>query len=266
MSNFRLVSWNVNGIRAAGRKGLIAELQKLSPSIVCLQETKAHPEQVSPELITLDGRYSSEFASAQKRGYSGVATFYPTNTKPKLKTNWGFSLSDEEGRLVQTSFKNLTVINAYFPSGTTGDVRQTEKYKFLDFISETIKSMPKQKRENLLLCGDFNICRLPIDIHHPKEAEKRKLSGFLKEEREWFAKFLEENNLTDTFRFIHPQRKDIYSWWTYRAGAKSKNLGWRIDYILTSKALEQSITDAEIYPEFACSDHCPISVDLDITL
>ncbi len=253
----KLISYNVNGIRAALNKDLISWLKSENPDIFCVQETKAHKEQLDTGVFTELG-YKQFWFSAQKKGYSSVATF----TKQEPKTiHYGIENEkfDNEGRFLRTDFKNFTLINSYFPSGTTGTVRQDYKMEYLDEVYNYIKNLQKEQK-NIIICGDFNICHKAIDINHPER--HKNTSGFLPEEREWMDKFL-NLGFIDTFRMFD-QSPEKYSWWSYRAGARAKNLGWRIDYFMVSDKLKDKITNAEILADIVHSDHCPITLEIDL--
>lgn len=257
----KIISWNVNGIRAAYKKGFANFIKQYQPDILCVQETKAWEEQLTPEELSPHG-YQSVFSNAEKKGYSGVAVFH----KPKLKVKVIASginnpEYDSEGRFLIIQVNGIYLYNIYFPSGTTGDLRQAYKYKFLDAVYGYLNSQSPQKRNKTIICGDFNICHKEIDIHHPKQATKLELSGFLPEERLWMDKF-SNSGFIDSFRHINGNIKDKYSWWSYRAGARQKNLGWRIDYFFTAYKLQDQIKDAGILSDITGSDHAPIFLEL----
>lgn len=256
----KCISWNVNGIRAAYRKGLDSFVSELEPDILCLQETKAQPEQLDETLQSPPG-YLAFYSSAEKKGYSGVVTFVKKPLAPKtVRLTIGVPEFDSEGRFCITDFGSFILYNIYFPSGTTGDIRQNFKYAFLAAVYDHIASLPESDRNRLVVAGDFNICHRPIDIHHPVKAEKLALSGFLPDERRWMDAFV-ELGFVDSFRHIKGDVPDIYSWWTYRAGARPKNLGWRIDYFFVARALEEKITGADILTGVPGSDHAPIVLE-----
>jgi exodeoxyribonuclease-3 len=256
MSSLRIASYNVNGIRAAMKKGLIDWLKTDPADIVCIQETKAHKDNVDHKQFT-DLGYHDYWYSAQKKGYSGVAVF--TKIKPdKVHFGTGHRISDGEGRVLQLDFGDLRLINAYFPSGTTGDIRQTYKYQwlgeFFDYLEDVRKRVPK-----LILCGDYNIAHRDIDIHDPKG--NKNSSGFLAEERAWMDKFIGQGWI-DTFRHLNPD-PHRYTWWSQRfPSVRLQNKGWRIDYINVTSPLQEDLLAAEIYPDIQQSDHCPVYLEI----
>lgn len=253
----KIVSYNVNGIRAAIKKGLIDWLTEYPVDIFCVQETKANQEDVDLSLFTELG-YHVSWYSAQKKGYSGVAIF--SKTKPdKVSFGNGYTLSDFEGRVVRVDMGDLTIVNAYFPSGTSGDERQTYKYQWLDEMHLWLQELRKE-RPNIILAGDYNIAYRDIDIHDPKG--NKKSSGFLPEEKQWMESFLEAG-WVDSFRKINPTTVGAYSWWSQRfPSVRLQNKGWRIDYLCTTDAIADRISDASILPFIKHSDHCPIVLDL----
>jgi len=253
----KIISYNVNGIRAALKKGFADWLLQENPDIICLQEIKANKEQVETNLIS-DLGYHLYWFSAQKKGYSGVAIF--SKQKPdRVIKGIGIEKYDFEGRMIRADFGDFTLINSYFPSGTTGTVRQDFKMEYLADVQKFIDNL-KKERPNIVLCGDYNICHKPIDINKPEN--KKGVSGFLPEEREWVTNFI-ENGFIDSFRMFD-QSAEKYSWWSYRAGARPKNLGWRIDYHMVSETLRSKIIDAKILSDVVHSDHCPILIELDV--
>lgn len=252
----RIISYNVNGIRAAMNKGFVDWLKTDPADIICLQETKAHKDNVNHQLFTELG-YHDYWFSAAKKGYSGVAVL--TKIQPDhVEYGTGHSTSDEEGRVIQLDFGDIRLINAYFPSGTTGDVRQTFKYQWLDELHTYLQEL-QQKHPKLILCGDYNIAHKDIDIHDPKG--NKNSSGFLPEEKAWMDKFL-DSGWIDSFRVFHnePHR---YSWWSQRfPSVRLQNKGWRIDYINVTNPLRAQLKDAEIFPDVKHSDHCPVYLEL----
>lgn len=252
----RIVTYNVNGIRSAMSKGLIDWIRSTSPDVLCLQEIKASPDQVGVFEFEELG-YHHYWYPAQKKGYSGVALF---SRQQPLNVTYGCGIReyDDEGRVIRADFENLSVMSVYHPSGSSGDLRQAFKMKWLDdfyhYIADLKKSIP-----NLILCGDFNICHKAIDIHNPKS--NANTSGFLPEEREWMERFI-NSGFIDTFRHFN-QEPHQYSWWSYRAGARGKNLGWRIDYNLSSDSLKDRLSRSVILSDAVHSDHCPVLLEID---
>jgi exodeoxyribonuclease-3 len=253
----RIISYNVNGIRAAIKKGLIDWLKTDPADIICLQETKATKDDVDVKEINDLGYHDYWFSSSSKKGYSGVAVF--TKIKPdKVVTGNGHAQSDDEGRVIQLHFGKLLLINAYFPSGTSGDERQSFKMEWLNEMLPYLNSI-KKKFEGIILCGDYNIAHNPIDIHDPKG--NKNTTGFLPEERAWMDDFF-ASGWVDSFRKIHPE-PHRYSWWSQRfPSVRLNNKGWRIDYINVTESLAAHIVDAEIFPDVKHSDHCPVYLEL----
>jgi exodeoxyribonuclease-3 len=246
----------VNGIRAALNKDLIGFLKEVNPEIVCFQETKAKPGQMQEADFKDLGYYSFAF-SAEKPGYSGVAIFSKQNPD-RVVYGMNNPKYDIEGRVIRADFGDISVISVYFPSGTTGELRQAYKMDFLvdfyDYLNELRKT-----RSKLIVSGDYNICRLWIDIHNPEKQQNT--SGFLPEEREWFSKFV-ASGFVDSFREVN-DRPHQYTWWSYRAEARKSNKGWRIDYHMVTGEIKHKIMSASILPTAVHSDHCPVLVDLD---
>jgi len=238
------------------KKGFIDWLNTSPADIVCIQEVKAHEADIDLVAIESAG-YRPFFFTAQKKGYSGVgilSKIEPNN----VEYGHGVEQSDFEGRVLRADFGDVTIINAYFPSGTTGEVRQSYKYiwldEFLDYLNEL-----KKTRKKLIVCGDYNIAHKEIDIHNP--VSNKKSSGFLPEERAWFDKFL-SNGFTDSFRFLNKE-PDQYSWWSVmRPSVRLENKGWRIDYISVTNNLAEQIKAVKIFPDVKHSDHCPVFLDL----
>lgn len=252
----KIISYNVNGIRAAFNKGFIEWLTQANPDIICLQETKAMKEQVAIDEIEAAGYPYHYWFSAQKKGYSGVAIF--SKHEPKnVVYGTGIDYMDAEGRNIRLDFEDFSVMSLYLPSGTN-IARLEHKFQYMDdfydYISELKKEIP-----NLIICGDYNICHEAIDIHDP--VRNAKVSGFLPEEREWLGKFI-DNGFIDTFRHFNKEPHN-YSWWSYRANARNNNKGWRIDYAMVSNAMKDRLTRAVILPEAKHSDHCPIVVEFE---
>lgn len=252
----RIITYNVNGIRAAMNKGLVDWIKTASPDVLCLQEIKATPEQVGVFEFEEMG-YHHYWYPAQKKGYSGVAIF--SKTKPDhVSYGCGIKQYDDEGRVLRADFGKLSVMSVYHPSGSSGEERQAFKMKWLDDFSKYISEL-KKTRPQLILSGDYNICHRPIDIHNPKS--NANTSGFLPEEREWMEQFI-NSGFIDTFRHFNSEPHQ-YTWWSYRAGARGKNLGWRIDYNLATANLEKNLKRSVILPEAMHSDHCPVLLEID---
>lgn len=252
----KIISYNINGIRAAIRKGFINWLKKENPDVICLQEIKAFDSQFDTTEFEALG-YHCFWHSAEKKGYSGVAILskkHPNN----IIYGCGKKEIDIEGRILKIEFDNINILSCYFPSGSSGDLRQSFKMQFLDYFLNFAKN--EQQNKNLLISGDFNICHKEIDIHNP--ISNRNTSGFLPEERKWLSDFL-ELGFIDTFRQINT-KPDYYSWWSYRARSRENNKGWRIDYHMLSKELKSSIKQVDILKDVCHSDHCPILVELKI--
>lgn len=252
-----IVSYNVNGIRAALNKGLAEWLHNQQIDILCVQETKALREQVDLDALQTMG-YRSFWHSAEKKGYSGVATF--SRREPdRVVEGCGIEAYDREGRILRTDFGDWTLLNCYFPSGTTGDVRQAVKMEFLDDFFRWAHEL-KKERPKLIVVGDYNIAHAEIDIHDP--VRNKTSSGFLPEEREWMSKWF-ANGFTDAFRFKHPEKIE-YSWWSFRANARANNKGWRIDYQSVTDNIRDRIVDAGQWNEAVHSDHCPVWMKIDL--
>ena len=253
----KIISYNVNGIRAAMTKGLIEWLKAANPDVFCVQETKALEEQVDTVQFEELG-YHHFWHSAEKKGYSGVAIF--SKIKPNhVEIGTGIDYIDREGRVIRLDFDEVSVISLYLPSGTNID-RLDFKMQFCEDFKSYINQL-KVTHPNLVICGDYNICHEAIDIHDP--VRNAKVSGFLPIEREWLSGFMNDCKMIDSFRFF-VKEPHHYSWWTYRANARANNKGWRIDYNMVSETLKDKMTRAAILPEAKHSDHCPILLELDI--
>lgn len=251
----RIYSYNINGIRAAIKNGLIDWLRNESPDLISFQEIKAQIPQIPVELFEELG-YHHYWFPAERKGYSGVALL--SKTKPdQVHEGCGIKDYDAEGRVLRADFGDLSVLSCYFPSGSSGDERQAFKMRFLSDFHDYIKELRKE-RPKLVISGDVNICHQEIDIHNPKGLKNT--SGFLPEEREWVSQFLKDG-FVDSFRALN-SGPDQYSWWSYRARARQKNLGWRIDYNFVSENLKDQIKSSAIHQEAVHSDHCPVSVEL----
>jgi exodeoxyribonuclease-3 len=250
----KVLSYNVNGIRAALKKGFADWLQAADPDVLCIQETKALQEQVDTGVFE-DLGYHHYWFSAQKKGYSGVAIF--TKKEPnKVVYGSGIDHMDFEGRILRVDFDEVSVMSLYLPSGTNVD-RLDYKFKFMDEFQDYIEKL-KKEIPNLVICGDYNICHEAIDIHDP--VRNKTVSGFLPEERSWLDGFM-KSGFIDSFRYLNSEPHQ-YSWWSYRANARNNNKGWRIDYALVSSPLKENISRSFILPEAKHSDHCPVGLEL----
>ncbi len=253
-----IVTYNVNGIRSAINKGFTRWLEYFNPDIVCIQETKAHPEQVDTSIFQYLG-YQHYWHSAEKKGYSGVAVLSKISPQNVFE-GCGIPEYDAEGRVLRVDFGSFMIVNTYFPSGSSGDKRQAFKMQFLhDYL--TLFETWKKTSPNLLICGDFNICHKAIDIHDP--VGNKNSSGFLPEERVWMDSYF-DRGMIDTFRHFNPQPHE-YSWWTFRANARFRNKGWRIDYITASDSMKENLLSSKIHQDVVHSDHCPVSVRISLT-
>ena len=252
----KILSYNVNGIRAALNKGFAEWLSAAGPDVVCLQETKALEDQVHTVLFEQMG-YQHYWHSAQKKGYSGVAILTKTNPL-NVQKGTGIEHMDFEGRVIRADYENVSVISLYLPSGTNLD-RLEHKFKFMDDFQEYIDAL-KKNHPRLVICGDYNICHRAIDIHDP--VRNKNVSGFLPEERQWIDTFM-NNGFVESFRHFNPEPHQ-YSWWSYRANARNNNKGWRIDYNMVSENLKNNIKSAYLLPDAKHSDHCPVGVELEL--
>jgi len=251
----QIISWNVNGIRSAYRKGLLNWMSRQNPDILCVQETKAYMEQLSYDLLHVNGYYSA-FSSAYKMGYSGVALY--SKKKPSyIQTGFGIEKYDREGRIIVAEYDNFVLLNIYFPNGQMNETRLKYKLDFYDAFLDVVDSMNREGK-NIIICGDVNTAHKPIDIARPKENQT--ISGFLPVEREWIDKFISHGYI-DTFRKFHPE-PDRYTWWSMRARAREKNIGWRIDYFFVNERFEKNVKDAFILPDVSGSDHCPVGIEI----
>lgn len=292
----KLLSWNINGIRAAERKGFFDWLQTKPADVICVQETKAHPDQLTEKFLNPPG-YHAYWNSAEKKGYSGVAVFilqpeghgfqtvdeWPsgrippngqknfgatsfsplgsTTTQP-LNVRMGFGIPefDGEGRVLELEFTYFTLFNIYFPNGSSGNVRVPYKMAFYEAFFKYAEKLRK-KGKRLIICGDVNTAHEAIDLARPKENEKN--TGFLPEERGWVSKFISKGYV-DTFRAKHPDEPGHYSWWDYKTKARERDVGWRIDYFFVSQELAPKLSHAFMLKDMLGSDHCPVGIDLDI--
>jgi exodeoxyribonuclease-3 len=252
----KIITYNVNGIRAAISKGLLTWIEEATPDVLCLQETKAQPEQI-PTLLFQEMGYHCYIYSAKKKGYSGVAVL---SKQEPSQVVYGMNIPeyDNEGRFLRVDFGDLSIVSVYHPSGSSGDDRQTFKMKWLDDFYVYVQGLVKE-RPNLILCGDYNICHKPIDIHDP--IRNAKSSGFLPEEREWIDKFITSGGFIDTFRYFNAEPHQ-YTWWSFRSNARAKNLGWRIDYNMATLSLQNRLKRSVILSSAEHSDHCPVLLEI----
>lgn len=250
----KIITYNVNGLRAAVSKGLPEWLEQEQADVVCIQETKLQPDQYPEEALK---GYKHYLYSAQKKGYSGVAIL--SKLEPDhVEYGMGMEEYDNEGRFIRADYGDISVVSVYHPSGTSGDERQAFKMvwleKFQEYVTELRKSRPK-----LILCGDYNICHEAIDIHDPIRNATN--SGFLPEEREWMTRFLDAGFI-DTFRALHPELQE-YTWWSYRFNSRAKNKGWRIDYCMVTEPVRSMLKEARILNDAVHSDHCPMLLEIE---
>ena len=252
----RIISYNVNGIRAAIKKGFIDWIKTNPADVICLQEIKANESDIDRAAIESAG-YRSYFFPAQKKGYSGVGIL--TRLEPdNVEYGHGNKQSDFEGRVLRADFRDFTVISVYFPSGTSGEHRQSYKYAWLDEFLDYLNEL-KKTRIKLIVCGDYNIAHKEIDIHNP--VSNKNTTGFLPEERAWFDKFL-ANGFVDSFRYLNKEPHNYTWWFRLRPSTRLENKGWRIDYINVTDNLADQIRKVKIFPEVKHSDHCPVYVEI----
>ena len=255
MNTKKLISWNVNGIRAAHKKGFLDWMKKENPDIMCIQETKAHEEQLADELKNVEG-YHSYFCSGERKGYSGVAVY--TKEKPlSVKKGFGIKEFDNEGRILILEYPEFTLFNIYYPNGKKNAERLKYKMDFYDAFLAYVNKLKKKGRQ-MVVCGDVNTAHKEIDLARPKENSK--VSGFLPEEREWIDKFLGYGYI-DTFRMFN-QEPQNYTWWDQVTRARERNVGWRIDYFYVNDDFKNKVKDAFILADVMGSDHCPIGIEL----
>lgn len=250
----KIISYNVNGIRAAMNKGFVDWLKSANPDVICLQEIKAMKEQVDIEAFANAGYKYNYWFSAQKKGYSGVAIL--SKTEPNhIEYGTGIESMDFEGRNIRADFNGLSIMSMYLPSGTN-DARLSHKFEYMDQIHEYLNALRVEKA-NLVVLGDYNICHEEIDIHNPK---MKGVSGFLPEERKWLGELI-NSGFIDSYRYLHPEKQE-FSWWSYRANSRANNKGWRLDYAMVSEPLQEKIKRSVILTEAVHSDHCPILVEI----
>ena len=253
----KIASYNVNGIRAAIKKGFLDWLKAANPDIICLQEIKAQEDQLNPKDFEAVGYTYNYWFSAQKKGYSGVAILCKTEPS-HIEFGTGIDSMDIEGRNLRVDYDDVSVMSLYLPSGTN-DARLSHKFEYMDLFQNYTNSLRKDI-PNLVICGDYNICHEAIDIHNPK---MKGVSGFLPEEREWLGNFI-DSGFIDSFRFLNPSLQQ-YTWWSYRANARANNKGWRLDYAMASTPLQENLKRSVILSDAVHSDHCPILLELDFS-
>lgn len=258
MNTLEIISYNVNGIRSAISKGLVDWIKETNYDVYLFQETKAHEADIPKELFDEIG-YTHYWFSAQKKGYSGVGVLIRKEHSNVVK-GMNIGRYDFEGRLIRLDIGDITIVNSYFPSGSSGEERQSVKMDYLNDFYNYIHELKKEKKK-IIISGDYNICHQAIDIHDP--VGNKNSSGFLPEEREWMTKYF-NSGFIDTFRHFHPDKKAEYSWWSFRANARNNNKGWRIDYHAATKELEQQLEDAKIFMDVKHSDHCPIYLKIKV--
>jgi exodeoxyribonuclease-3 len=252
----KLISWNLNGIRAVEKKGLIDKIEEMNPDVICFQETKAQDDQVAEVLKKLNG-YHFYSNSAVKKGYSGTAIV--SKTKPlNVITNLGIEHHDQEGRVLTAEYPDFYLTTVYTPNSKSDLSRLADRQEFDKELLLYLKNLEKKKP--VIVCGDLNVAHKPIDLARP-QANYNKSAGFMQEEIDGMDNFIDAG-LIDSFRYIHPDKTEMYSWWSFRGGARDRNVGWRIDYFLVSESLTKRIKAADILMDIHGSDHCPVSIDL----
>jgi len=248
----KLISWNVNGIRACLTKGFEEVFKKMDADIFCLQETKCQPDQINLEFQG----YTSYWNSAEKKGYSGTAIF--TKQKP-INVTYGIGIEehDKEGRVITLEFEKFYIVDIYTPNSK----RELERLEYRQIWEDEIRKYLLKLNETkpVIMCGDLNVAHKEIDLKNPKT--NRHNAGFTDEERNKMTELL-DSGFTDTFRYLYPEKENAYSWWSYMGHAREKNVGWRIDYFIVSKSIEKQIKEAKIYPEIMGSDHCPVGLEI----
>ncbi|NCX93332.1 MAG: exodeoxyribonuclease III [Gammaproteobacteria bacterium] len=255
---FKVISFNANGIRSAARKGFFDWFKHQEADVLCLQETKAQEHQLKESLYLPEGYYPY-FFDAKKPGYSGVAIY--TKRKPdQVHYGMGLPFADEEGRYIQADFEDISIVSIYLPSGSSGEIRQALKFKFMEFYEKLLAQQIKNQRR-YIICGDWNIVHREIDIKNFKSNQTS--SGCLPEERRWLDKVIHEIGFVDAFRVLNQQANE-YTWWSHRGQARAKNVGWRIDYQMISPALKPCLKSVSIYREEFFSDHAPVIAEYEI--
>lgn len=256
----KIISWNVNGIRAIAGKGLFEWMSASDADVICLQETKAKPEQLTKEFFSVPAlggdAYAPFFASAQRPGYSGVAVY--SRKTPLSVCPLGIDEFDSEGRYLEADFGKVLVISAYFPNSQEAGARLDYKLRYCEAVLARLNQLVASGR-NIVLCGDYNIAHTPIDLARPESNEEN--PGYLPEERAFMTKFLAAGYI-DTFRYLNPDSRERYTWWSYRMRAREKNVGWRIDYACINQSFVSELQSADILDQITGSDHCPVSVNL----
>ena len=253
----RIISANLNGIRAAARKGFFDWMLAQDADVVCIQETRAQEHQLDDDVFSPVGYYRYLF-DAEKKGYSGVA-LYCRKEPNKVSVGLGFDLSDKEGRYIQADYDEISIASLYLPSGSSGDDRQNLKYHFLEKFEKNLQSFRRKKRE-FVICGDMNIVHKEIDIKNWKSNQKT--SGCLPEERAWLDKVFDEIGFVDAFRVVN-QDAEQYTWWSNRGQARDKNVGWRIDYHFITPGLRDTVQSTSVFKDQWYSDHAPLTIDYD---
>lgn len=256
----KVVSANVNGIRASAKKGLFDWLHAEQPDVVCIQETKAQIHQLEDPQFSPAG-YHCYYFDAIKKGYSGTAIYSKKEPK-KIHSGLGFDIADTEGRYIEAEFDNLSVASLYLPSGSSSDAAQTKKYTFMDHFADHLKSLRRKRRE-FIICGDWNIAHKEIDLRNWKPNQKN--SGFLPEERQWLDQLIDNIGFVDAFREVDPN-PDQYTWWSNRGQAWAKNVGWRLDYQFVTPGLKNKVLSAAIYKEQRFSDHAPLTINYNFNI
>ncbi len=256
----RVITLNVNGIRAAAKKGFYEWVRRQRADVICLQETKAQEHQLQDDVFTLRG-YHHYFFDAEKKGYSGVA-LYCRREPDRIQNGFGWAEADREGRYLQADFGRLSVTSLYLPSGSSGEHRQAAKFRFLSAFFTELKELRAQRR-NHILCGDWNIAHQNIDLKNWRA--NRKNSGFLPEEREWLSAVFDDLGWVDVFRRLN-QKEEQYTWWSNRGRAWEKNVGWRIDYQIATPGIARKAVKERIYKDKRFSDHAPLTIDYDYEL
>ena len=250
-----IITFNANGIRSAARKGFFSWLENQQADLVCIQETKAWELQLTDAIFHPRGYYRYIY-DAQKKGYSGTA-IYSTQQPNAVHKGLGFDICDDEGRWLQVDFDHLSVVSLYMPSGSSSDEKQQRKFAFMDALTPILKDMQADPAREYIICADWNICHTELDLKNWKSNQKN--SGFLPEERQWMDVLLTSGGFTDVFRALHPE-KAIYTWWSNRGNAYANNVGWRLDYQLTTSGLRDKATKAWVYTDQKFSDHAPVVI------